>query len=75
MVLFTGISYFTGLSKLTCVPAGGAVAAAPAAPAGGGAAPAGRFYFACMGIHEDCVGLEMCYAPPPPPTPPRANTT
>ncbi|XP_006266263.1 large ribosomal subunit protein P2 [Alligator mississippiensis] len=30
----------SGLSKLTCVPAGGAVAAAPAAPAGGGAAPA-----------------------------------
>ncbi|XP_006025341.1 60S acidic ribosomal protein P2-like [Alligator sinensis] len=30
----------SGLSKLTCVPSGGAVAAAPAAPAGGGAAPA-----------------------------------
>ncbi|XP_019401790.1 PREDICTED: 60S acidic ribosomal protein P2-like [Crocodylus porosus] len=30
----------SGLSKLTSVPAGGAVPAAPAAPAGGGAAPA-----------------------------------
>ncbi|KYO33125.1 patatin-like phospholipase domain-containing protein 1 [Alligator mississippiensis] len=41
----------SGLSKLTCVPAGGAVAAAPAAPAGGGAAPAeivDEFYYAVM---------------------------
>lgn len=43
VVLLLYLYFFTGLSKLTSVPAGGAVAvSAAAATGGGGAAPAGE---------------------------------